>query len=120
VTDRIELRGLRLLGHHGALPGEQARAQPFEVDLDVETDANAAARSDDLADALDYGGLVAIAADVVTNRRYRLIESIASAICDDLLVRPGVCSVTVSVRKLRPPVPFDLVSAGIRISRTRS
>ena len=30
----LELRGLRVLGVHGALTEEQSRAQPFEVDLD--------------------------------------------------------------------------------------
>ena len=35
MADRIELRGLRVLGVHGALPDEQVRAQPFEIDLDT-------------------------------------------------------------------------------------
>ena len=36
--DRIQLRGLRAMGTHGVLPEEQQRAQPFEVDLDLEVD----------------------------------------------------------------------------------
>ena len=47
--DRIDLRGFRALGTHGALPEEQVRAQPFEVDLDVFADLAAAGRSDELA-----------------------------------------------------------------------
>ena len=47
--DRIELRGLRVLGTHGVLPEEQARAQPFAVDVDVWLDTAEAAASDDLA-----------------------------------------------------------------------
>ena len=53
--DRIELRGLRVLGAHGVLPEEQQRAQPFEVDLDLELDLRPAGRSDALADTVDYG-----------------------------------------------------------------
>ena len=49
MPDRIELRGLRVLGRHGALEGEQDAAQPFEIDLEVEADFRGAARDDDLA-----------------------------------------------------------------------
>ena len=47
--DRIELRGLRAVGTHGALPEEQFRAQPFEVDLDLQVNLRPAGQSDDLA-----------------------------------------------------------------------
>ena len=44
----IELRGLRAAGICGALPEEQERAQPLEVDLDVVADLAAAGTSDAL------------------------------------------------------------------------
>ena len=56
-ADRIELRGLRSIGTHGVLAEEQARAQPFEVDLELEADLTVAGRSDDLIDTVDYGSL---------------------------------------------------------------
>jgi dihydroneopterin aldolase len=117
VGDRIELRGLRLLGHHGALAGEQDHAQPFEVDLDVEADVATAASTDQLSDAVDYGALVEAAAAVVTERRFALLESLAQSIADAVLAHDGVTAVAVTIRKLRPPVPFDLSSAGVRVER---
>ena len=54
MADRIELRGLRVLGVHGALPDEQVRAQPFEIDLDVDADLSVAGRSDHLDDTVDH------------------------------------------------------------------
>ena len=48
MTDRIELRGLRVLGTHGVLPEERERAQPFEVDLDIDADLRPAGVSDAL------------------------------------------------------------------------
>ncbi|MGZ4785905.1 MAG: dihydroneopterin aldolase, partial [Acidimicrobiales bacterium] len=56
-SDVIELRGLRALGFCGALPEEQVRAQPFEVDLDVEADLARPGRTDQLDDTLDYGAI---------------------------------------------------------------
>jgi dihydroneopterin aldolase len=37
-----------------------------------------------------------------------------------LATDPRITAVTVTVRKLRPPVPFDLASAAVTLSRTRS
>ena len=117
--DRIELRGLRVSGHHGALPGERDEAQPFEVDLDIEADLEASGDSDDLTDTVDYGALARRAAAVVTEERWRLLERIAARVAEDVLAAdPRVAAVTVAVRKLRPPVP-DLGSAGVRITRRR-
>ncbi len=57
TEDRLELRGLRFVAAHGALPEEAVRAQPFEVDLDLFVDLRAAGHSDDLAESVDYGEL---------------------------------------------------------------
>jgi dihydroneopterin aldolase len=117
TTDRIELRGLRALGVHGALPEEQLRAQPFEVDLDVVTDVRAAAASDELHDTVDYGAIAATVERLVTTERFALLERLATRIAEAVAADPRVLSVTVTVKKLRPPVPVDLTSAAVRITR---
>jgi len=117
MHDRIELRGLRVVGTHGVLPEEQSRAQPFEVDLDLEADLRDAGRSDELADTVDYGGLAERVASVVRSERHALLERLAERIAEAALADGRVRSVTVTVRKLRPPVPVDLASAGVRVVR---
>jgi dihydroneopterin aldolase len=119
MTDRIELRGLRLLGRHGALAGEQDTAQPFEIDLEVEADFSAAAQEDDLAKTVDYSLVVEKATEIVGQRQYRLLEALADAIASGILELPAVQAVTVTVRKLRPPVAADMASAGVRLRRER-
>lgn len=119
MSGRIEVRSLRVVGTHGVLEHEQAAAQPFEVDLVVETDVETAGASDALEDALDYGPIVAAAAKVVAEERFGLLEALAGAIADAVLVDGRVAGVEVAVRKLRPPLPFDLESVGVRIERRR-
>jgi dihydroneopterin aldolase len=119
MPDRIELRGLRVLGRHGALEGEQDAAQPFEIDLEVEADFRGAARDDDLAKTVDYSLVVEKATEIVHRRRYRLLEALAGAIATEVLEIPAVRAVTVTVRKLRPPVAADMASAGVRLRRER-
>jgi dihydroneopterin aldolase len=119
-ADRIELRGLRILGTHGVLPEERARSQPFEVDLDLEVDLAPAGDTDELADTVDYAGIIERVVDVVAGgRSYRLLETLAGVIASAALVDERVASVTVGIRKLRPPVPADLDSVGVRITRRR-
>jgi 7,8-dihydroneopterin aldolase/epimerase/oxygenase len=117
--DRIELRGLRVVGTHGVLAEEQARAQPFEVDLDLEADLRPAGASDRLEDTIDYGGLSERVAAVVGEERHALLERVAERIAEAALTDQRVTSVTVTLRKLRPPVPVDLATAGVRLVRHR-
>lgn len=120
VADLLSLRGLRVLGTHGVLPEERQRAQPFEVDLDIEADLSAAGASDDLTDTLDYGEIAEAAARVVTGEHADLLERLAQRIADAVLDEaPGASGVTVTVRKLRPPVPLDLAFAAVTITRRR-
>lgn len=125
--DRIELRGLRVVGTHGALPEEYERAQPFEVDLDLYLDLEPAGRSDVLSDTVDYGGVVELVTSIVAGPHADLLEHLADRIADATLARAsavsgtdGIAAVTVTIRKLRPPVPADLASAGVTIHRRRS
>jgi dihydroneopterin aldolase len=117
AADRIELRGLRAVGTHGALPEEQWRAQPFEVDLDLEADLREPGRSDHLADTVDYGAVAHAVERVITKERFHLLERLAERIAEEVRSDARVTSVRVTVRKLRPPVAVDLASAAVTITR---
>ena len=118
MTDSIRLQGLRLMGTHGALPEEQGRAQPFEVDVDMAVDVALAGRTDALADTVHYGDVALAVEKVVTGEQHRLLERLATRVADDVLkVDHRITSVTVTVRKLRPPLPVDVASAGVTVTR---
>ncbi|MGE0877822.1 MAG: dihydroneopterin aldolase [Acidimicrobiia bacterium] len=120
MSDRIEIRGLRVVGIVGVLPEERERAQPFEIDFDVVADLAAAGRSDALDDTLDYGALVDKAATVVRDEGWLLLERVAHRIAEELLADPRVESTTVTVRKLRPPVPHDVATSAVTVIRKRT
>jgi dihydroneopterin aldolase len=118
---RLELRGLRLVASVGVLPEERERPQPVEVDLDVDVDTEAASASDDLADAVDYAAVLDAVSDALGAGHVELLERAAGLVADAVLaVDRRVSAVDVAVRKLRPPVPHDLATAGVRLRRTRS
>jgi dihydroneopterin aldolase len=118
-ADRIELRRLVASGYCGVLPEEQQRPQPLEIDLDIRADLAAAGASDRVEDTLDYGAVCDLVERVVRTERFGLLERLATRLAEVVLDDPRVDSVTVSVRKLRPPVPHQLATAGVRITRAR-
>jgi dihydroneopterin aldolase len=121
VPDRIELRGLRMTGRVGVLPAERAADQPLEIDVDLVVDLAAAGASDALADTVDYGAVCDAVAAAVRAGHVDLLERLASRIADTVLaVDPRIAAVDLAVRKLRPPVPHDLATSGVRIVRGRA
>lgn len=116
--DVIELRGLRIAGIVGVLAQEQAQRQPLELDLDLSLDLSRAGASDALGDTVDYGAVCAAVERVVTTTSYALLEALAEAVTAAVLELDGrIDTVTVAVRKLRPPVPQQLSTSGVRITR---
>jgi 7,8-dihydroneopterin aldolase/epimerase/oxygenase len=110
----IELQGIVLHGHHGVLAHERRDGQRFLVDVELDLTNEAAARSDDIGDAVDYGRIVARVRYVSDARAYHLLEAFAAALADALLSDFPVDAVRVRVRKpevlLDPPVEFAAVS----------
>ena len=120
MNDIIELRGLRSVAVVGLLPEERERAQPLELDLDVEVDLTAAGVSDDLSDSVDYGAICDVVSDVLARSEPLLLERLAALVAESVLgVDDRIEAVTLSVRKVRPPVPHDLTTSGVRIRRQR-
>lgn len=120
TTDRIEIRGLRLVAVVGVLPEERTRAQPLEIDLDLVVDLRAAERSDALADTVDYGAVCDALAATARSAAPQLLEQLAGQLAGEVLSLDGrLEAVTIAVRKLRPPLAHDIASTGVRITRAR-
>ena len=110
---KIELRGIELHGHHGALEEERERGQPFLFDVELEVGERG--RSDRIEDAVDYRDVVACVREVSDARAYHLLEALAGELADELASRFPVEAVYVRVRKpevvLDPPVEYAAVVA---------
>ena len=115
MTDRIALRGLRAVGHHGVFAEERENGQPFLVDVVLDVDLQTAARSDDVTDTVHYGELAQRVFAVVEGEPVNLIETLAQRIADVCLAADRVDAVAVTVHKPEAPVgvPFDDVAVSI-------
>lgn len=119
MTDRIELRGLRVRGNHGVFDHERRDGQDFVVDITVWIDLAAAADSDDLADTYDYGVLARRAADIIAGPARNLIETVAAAIADEVMADQRVHAVEVSVHKPQAPIPLTFADVAVIARRSR-
>ena len=121
MSDSIELRGLRCSAVVGVLPEERGRPQPLVFDLDIERPFTHAAANDDLAATTNYAEVLAITSRVAVDGGFRLLESLAYRVAQEILdFDAAITSVTVAVRKVRPPVTEDVASVGVRCTLCRS
>lgn len=119
MSDRIELRGLRIRGHHGVFEHERTDGQDFVVDVVLDVDTSSAARSDDLADTVDYGVLAHRIAGIVGGDPVNLLETLAQRIATACLDDPRVAAVDVRVHKPGAPIPLQFDDVVVAIRRAR-
>ena len=119
MSDRITLRGMQFMGRHGVSADERATAQPFEVDIVLRLDLSRPARTDALADTIDYATLFEVARGIVEERSFHLLEALAGAIGDALLAAHLVDDVEVRVRKPKAPLPGAFETVEVRVRRRR-
>jgi 7,8-dihydroneopterin aldolase/epimerase/oxygenase len=101
----VEVRDLRIFGRHGVHEDERERGQDFVFDVELEVGERGT--SDRLEDAVDYVEVARIVKEVSEERRFALLEALASAVADQLERRFSPERVRVRVRK--PEVrPLDL------------
>jgi 7,8-dihydroneopterin aldolase/epimerase/oxygenase len=116
--DRLAVRGIEAFGHHGVLDSERRDGQVFVADLVLGLDTRGAARSDDLQDTVDYGGLVARVLRTIESDPVDLIETLAERIADTCLEDRRVRTVEVTVHK--PHAPIEAVFADVTLTITRT
>ena len=100
------------------LAEERERKQPLEIDIDLRADLEPAGASDQLDDTVNYGTVGELAAEICMREKAQLLERLANVIATEILALGGVHEVTISIRKIRPPVPVDLHTCGVQITRS--
>lgn len=85
--DRLTLAGVVCHSHIGVTEEERRLPQRLEVDLDLFADLEAAGRSGELAQTVDYRQVCDAVRGLLERSRFHLIEAAALAIGDDVLER---------------------------------
>ncbi|MEI8238264.1 MAG: 2-amino-4-hydroxy-6-hydroxymethyldihydropteridine diphosphokinase [Actinomycetota bacterium] len=118
--DRILIDDLRVMTVIGALPHEREFAQPIRIDLSIGLDLRDAGRSDELNDTVHYGLVCERVAELARDSKDILLERLAAKVADAVLEFDLVDVVDVTLTKLRPPIPEEVQSTSVVLSRTRA
>ena len=120
MTDRIFIRGLSLHANHGVMAHEAKVGQSFTIDVDLEIDLSAAARSDKVVDTVSYDKVVECITKAFCAQRCRLIEAAAGRIADSVLLSfHRVRSVRVTIHKPHAPIAATFDDVGVTLVRSR-
>ncbi|MFH0953486.1 MAG: dihydroneopterin aldolase [Verrucomicrobiota bacterium] len=98
-ADKIHIRDLALRCIIGVYPEERREKQDVIINVVMECDHSAAARSDQLKDAVDYKGIKKEIIQLVENSSFNLIETLADRIAGLCLQDSRVAGATVTVDK---------------------
>lgn len=120
MSDRIFIHGLSLHAYHGVMAYEGKVGQTFTIDMTLEIDLKAAARSDKVIDTVSYDKVVDCATQAFTAQRYKLIEAAAGRVADAVLADfPSVRAVTVTIHKPHAPIAATFSDVGVTLVRGR-
>lgn len=109
--------GIPAFGRHGAYPGEQDAAQPFDVDLVLQVDLSASSRSDLLTDTVHYAVLYARLVEIVEGTSFSLLERLAAELRGAVPDDPRIHTAELSVAK---PQLLDGATARVTLRRQRT
>jgi dihydroneopterin aldolase len=120
VSDRIILKSLQVFARHGVKPEEARLGQRFAVDVTAYLNLRPAGESDDYADTVCYDALTQIVTEVLTARRFALVEAAAEAVARVLLEKfPRIERIVVEVRKPAAAIEAVFDHVGVVIERGR-
>jgi dihydroneopterin aldolase len=115
----IRIKNAQFYAYHGAMKEEQHIGGKFEADVDIYTDFTKAAENDDLSKTINYDEVYKFINKIVYEKKYYLIESLATVIADEILKKfEGIEKLIVKVRKRSVPVGgvIDYVEAVVEKS----
>lgn len=120
ATDIINLTGLQVWGRHGVFAEENRLGQPFVIDVSLTTDFNRAADGDDIGSTLSYADIADGIAKIVSGAPVNLIETLAVAIADWLLMEYGkqIGELSVTVHKPHAPIPYPFQDVSVTVKRS--
>ncbi len=115
----IKISNIRVYAYHGCLVEEGKIGSEYRVDLSVKVNLQASAKSDQLADTVDYVHLNKIVKEEMSVRT-KLLETVADLILNRILLEiPMVKMAEIQVSKLNPPIGGNVEMVTIIMERER-
>ena len=119
ATSKIYLDDMRFCAYHGVMEQERRVGGEYSVSLTVEADLADAARTDDVADTINYAELYELVKREMTVPS-KLLEHVAGRIGQRAMETfERITTLTIKVTKLNPPMGADCKGASVEIKVKR-
>lgn len=113
------LDDLRFHAFHGVIPTENIVGGEYSVSLKIGYDFSKAAQSDDINDAINY----AVICDLIKRemeQSSKLIENVAWRVQQAIMEAfPQIRTLETTVRKIHPPVPYQMAASAVELHYER-
>ena len=113
----VEISSLSVFTHHGVTEAERETGQRLVFDISLDLEDCDATVTDRIEDTIDYGAVCDSVTFIATERSYRTLERLCTAIADALMERFGAAGVLVRATKPEPPLPVAVEEVSVEVSR---
>lgn len=118
--DKIIMENMGFYGYHGVLQEEKILGQKFFVDAYLYLPLKKAGETDDLNFSVNYGEVYETIKEIVTNKKFDLLEGLAESICSEIFSSfPLIQKILIRVKKPEAPVSGIFDYFGVEIERER-
>ena len=118
--DKIKIKDLEVFANHGVFPEENTLGQKFIVSADLYTDTRKAGKTDDLTVSIHYGEVSAFIEVWLKKHTYKLLESAAENLAEELLLKyPGMRAIRLEIKKPWAPIRLPLKTVSVEIERAK-
>ena len=118
--DKIKIKDLEVFANHGVFPEENTLGQKFIVSADLYTDTRKAGKTDDLTVSIHYGEVSAFIEVWLKKYTYKLLESAAENLAEELLLKyPGMRAIRLEIKKPWAPIRLPLKTVSVEIERAK-
>ncbi len=117
--DEIRIKDLEVFANHGVFPEENALGQKFLVSAVLYTDTRTAGKYDRLSESIHYGEVSQTIYKHMKEHTYKLIERVAEAIAEELLLvySDYLRKVEIEIKKPWAPIGLPLETVSVKIER---
>ncbi|MCU0639307.1 MAG: dihydroneopterin aldolase [Candidatus Krumholzibacteria bacterium] len=117
LEEKIVLKGITVFGYYGVSAIEREIGQKLEIDVECWSDFTKAVVTDSLEDTVNYERVYSRVMDIVGKNHFNLIETLADAICCDIIANFPVTRIRTTIRKLTLPFPNSLSHVAVVVER---
>lgn len=117
--DQIRIKNLKIFAYHGVYEQEKEQGQNFCINAVLYTDTEKAGKSDDIADAVDYGAVCLFLDNYMRENRFNLLEAVTRHAAKELLLAfPAIRKVELEVEKPDAPIPLRFDSVSVKTEKS--